>query len=63
MIIRTVAVAFFGAAAFFSVAFSVLGFGSFVVVAAGFASFLASFTVPEGPERRVSKVTNGRQQT
>jgi hypothetical protein len=56
-------VAFLGAAAFFSVVFSVLGSAFFVVVAgaaAGFDSFLASFTVPEAPKQRVSKVTNGK---
>lgn len=54
---RTVVVAFLGAAAFFSVVFfSTLGSAFLVVVvaAAGLASFLASFTVPEAPAGRVS---------
>jgi hypothetical protein len=61
---HTVVVAFLGAAAFFSVVFSVLGSAFFAVVAgaaAGFDSFLASFTVPEAPKQRISKVTNGKQ--
>lgn len=44
----TVAVAFLGAAAFFSVLGS--AFLAVVVAAAGFASFFASFTVPEAPD-------------
>jgi hypothetical protein len=54
-----VAMAFLAGAAFFSVFFSTLGSAFFVVVvatAAGFASFLASFTVPEAPTERVSNV-------
>lgn len=50
------AVAFLGAAAFFStVFFSTLGSAFFAVVAAaaGFASFFASFTGPEVPLGRV----------
>jgi len=60
---RTVAVAFLGAAAFFSVVFfSALGSAFLAAVGeaeAGFESFdsfLASFTVPEAPVRRVSTV-------
>jgi hypothetical protein len=55
MVRHTVAVAFLGAAAFFSVVFfSVLGSAFLAVVvaaAAGFASFFASFTVPEAPRQ------------
>jgi hypothetical protein len=53
--VHTVAVAFLGAAAFFSVlgsAFLAAG----AAAAAGFASFFASFTVPEGPGKHVSEV-------
>jgi hypothetical protein len=48
---RTVAGAFFGAAAFFS-SFSALGSAFLAAVPAGFASFLASLTVPDAPRTR-----------
>lgn len=55
-----VAGAFFFSAVFFSVFFSVTFFSvldsDFLVAAAGLASFLASFTGPDGPARRVSNV-------
>jgi hypothetical protein len=56
----TVAVAFLGAAAFFSVVFfSVLDSAFFAAgaAAAGFASFFASFTVPEAPRQYVRCVS------
>jgi len=52
-----VAVAFLGEAAFFTVVFFSAALGSTFFAAvgeAGLASFLASFTVPEAPVRRVS---------
>jgi hypothetical protein len=55
MTVHTVAVAFLGAAAFFSVLGSAF-FAAGAAAAAGFASFFASFTVPEGPRQHVSHV-------
>jgi hypothetical protein len=53
MKVRTVAVAFLGAAAFFSALGS--AFLAAGAAAAGFASFFASFTVPEVPRQHVSQ--------
>jgi hypothetical protein len=51
MKVHTVAVAFLGAAAFFSLGSAFLATGA---ATAGFASFFASFTVPEVPRQHVS---------
>jgi hypothetical protein len=51
MTVHTVAVAFLGAVAFFSLGSAFLATGA---ATAGFASFFASFTVPEVPRQHVS---------